>query len=143
MVKIQTFKQSISVLILAALLLFSLTGTAAAAINPPENFMADLWGSSIELNWDYEPAAVGYIIERSTDDFATIEKTYTITGTYQTYYEDYEDLSPNTKYYYRIASVSSTNEKGWSQPIDITSPKTIPGKVQNVVAKAIITDNII
>lgn len=68
----------------------------------------------IDLSWDTVSKAKSYVIERSVDPptetswthaGVSTKSSFTITG-----------LTPGTRYWFRVAAVSSSGQSGWSDP---------------------------
>jgi len=96
------------------------------APDAPSNLTAKRSGSPgnqrIDLSWtDNSSYEAGFVIERSKDNFTTIDQTYnTLKDT--TSYHDSTNLLKKTKYYYRVFALSSTSTR--SAPSNVATVST-------------------
>jgi len=76
--------------------------------------------STVVINWqDNTDDETGFIIERSEDGVNFTQVTQTAANT--TTYTD-EGLVPNKTYYYRLKTITATEESAYSSPVSVKTP---------------------
>lgn len=84
----------------------SITAEAATKLSAPKNVKADVTSTSITLRWDAVTGADGYRIYKYDESTKKFVKYKNVSGTSCTV----TDLSKNTKYYFKIATLTQTDK---------------------------------
>ena len=97
---------------------------AAPTLSSPANNATDV-ALDITLNWSSVSGATSYHVEVSmVSDFGTTVVDKTVTTNSYTFGSS--ELSNDTKYYWRVSSVNSGGESGWSSVWSFTTIPAIP-----------------
>ena len=110
--------------------------TPAPPVGIPQNLVAVAASTTqINLTWNGVSGATSYQLERSPNGNDPWTKLADPAGN-TTSYED-KNLTPNTRYYYRIRAVINGNAGDYSNRADATTPDVPPAAPARLVATAV------
>ena len=105
--------------------------------------------NSVTISWVSVSGATSYKIYRSSSEFGDYSTVGTATGSLNTSYTqthnsysslEYNQVNPNTIYYYRVTALNSSKESDKSFAVSVTTPPSTPSNLKiNVDSTASIT----